>query len=260
MAAMETAPRRVPVLKIGVDVCGGPGPGPLGAGPARDSASNPVLGAALTLHERGGGQIVTLNAEMTMAAKANPELGAVMAAADLVIPDGAGVVWALQRKGFRVQRAPGIELARMLLEHAREHGWRVALVGASPEVMATLVERLRRELPGLDLAFHRHGYQQPQDWPAIEQELLALRPDLVLAALGVPRQETWIHGLAGRRTGLWMGVGGSFDVWAGTKQRAPRWMRALRIEWLYRLVQEPSRWRRMLALPEFALAVLKERG
>jgi len=218
------------------------------------------LQAALALHGRGGGQIVTLNAEMTMAAKANPELGAVMAAADLVIPDGAGVVWALQRKGFRVQRAPGIELARQLLEHASGHGWRVALVGASPEVMATLVARLRRELPGLDLAFHRHGYQQPGDWPAIEQELLALRPDLVLVALGVPRQETWIHSLAGRRNGLWMGVGGSFDVWAGSKQRAPQWMRALQIEWLYRLVQEPSRWRRMLALPEFALAVLKERG
>jgi len=268
---METAPRRVPVIGIGVDVCVGTaegsggvgvggGSGSKGAIEAPAGARNPVLQAALALHGRGGGQIVTLNAEMTMAARANPELGAVIAAADLVIPDGAGVVWALQRKGFRVQRAPGIELARQLLEHASHHGWRVALVGASPEVMATLVARLRRELPGLDLAFHRHGYQKPEDWPAIEQELLTLQPDLVLVALGVPRQETWIRGLAGRRTGLWMGVGGSFDVWAGSKKRAPRWMRSLQIEWLYRLVQEPARWRRMLALPEFAWAVLQERA
>ena len=78
-------------------------------------------------------------------------------------------------------------------------------------------------------------------------------------ALGVPRQETWIHGLAGRRSGLWMGVGGSFDVWAGAKQRAPLWMGRLQIEWLYRLLQEPSRWRRMLALPRFTWAVLRER-
>ena len=261
---METAPRRVPVLGIGVDVCGESGVGgeggARGEGMARAAASNPVFCAALALHGRGGGQIVTLNAEMTMAARANPELGAVMATADLVIPDGAGVVWALQRKGYRVQRAPGIELARQLLQHAQEHGWRVALVGASPAVMTALVARLQGELPRLDLAFHRHGYQRPEDWPALEEELLALQPDLVLVALGVPRQETWIRSLASRRSGLWMGVGGSFDVWAGTKKRAPQWMRTLQIEWLYRLVQEPSRWRRMLALPEFALAVLKERG
>jgi N-acetylglucosaminyldiphosphoundecaprenol N-acetyl-beta-D-mannosaminyltransferase len=74
----------------------------------------------------------------------------------------------------------------------------------------------------------------------------------------VPRQETWIQRLPGRRGGLWMGVGGSFDVWAGTKKRAPNWMGALQIEWLYRLVQEPSRWRRMLSLPRFAWAVLQK--
>jgi len=126
--------------------------------------------------------------------------------------------------------------------------------------MDTLVGRLRRELPGLDLVVASNGYLSPAEWPPFEQQLLEARPDLVLAALGVPRQETWIRGLASRRHGgLWMGVGGSFDVWAGTKQRAPRWMRALQIEWLYRLVQEPTRWRRMLALPEFAGAVLKQR-
>ncbi|MFZ9752460.1 MAG: WecB/TagA/CpsF family glycosyltransferase [Cyanobium sp.] len=240
MAAIETAPRRVPVLGVGVDV------------------SADVLAAALALHSRGGGQIVTLNAEMTMAARQQPELGAVIAAADLVIPDGAGVVWALGRRGFRVRRAPGIELARQLLEHAAIQGWRVALVGASPAVMATLLQRLDRELPGLQVVWNSHGYRSAAEWPSLEDQLLAARPDLVLVALGVPRQETWIRGLAGRRSGLWMGVGGSFDVWAGTKKRAPRWMRALQIEWLYRLVQEPTRWRRMLALPEFALAVLRE--
>ena len=242
MAATVTAPVRARVLQIPVDVC------------------SDVRQAALALHGGGGGQIVTLNAEMTMAARANPELGAVIEAAELVIPDGAGVVWALGRQGFRVRRAPGIELARALLEHGAAHGWRVALVGASPAVMDTLVARLRRELPGLDLVVASHGYLSAEQWPPLEQQLLEARPDLVLAALGVPRQETWIRSLAGRRRGLWMGVGGSFDVWAGTKQRAPKWMRALQIEWLYRLVQEPTRWRRMLALPEFAGAVLKQRG
>jgi len=241
MAAIVTAPVRARVLGVPVTVCGD------------------VFAAALDLHQRGGGQVVTLNAEMTMAALADPALRSVIEAAELVIPDGAGVVWALGRQGHRVRRSPGIELAHRLLGHAAAQGWRVALVGASPAVMASLCERLAITFPGLTLVFHCDGYQSSEAWPALEQTLLAARPDLVLAALGVPRQETWIHGLAGRRSGLWMGVGGSFDVWAGTKKRAPAWMRALQIEWLYRLVQEPSRWRRMLALPEFALAVLRER-
>ena len=216
-----------------------------------------VFAAALELKQRGGGQIVTLNAEMTMAARASRELGSAIADADLVIPDGAGVVWALGRQGYRVRRSPGIELARQLLEYAAAHRWRVALVGASPAVMEQLVARLRAEIPGLELAFTIHGYQDAQQWPGIEQELLAAQPDLVLAALGVPRQETWIQRLHPGQPGLWMGVGGSFDVWSGVKQRAPQWMSRLQIEWLYRLVQEPSRWRRMLALPAFAWAVLR---
>ena len=214
---------------------------------------------AVALLQRGGGQIVTLNAEMTMAALADGTLGAAIEAADLVIPDGAGVVWALGRQGLRVRRSPGIELAWALLRSAAQLGWRVALVGASPAVMDALVLCLAKQRPGLNLVFQAHGYQPQEAWSELERQLLASRPDLVLVALGVPRQETWIASLAGRRSGLWMGVGGSFDVWAGVKQRAPRWMGALQIEWLYRLLQEPQRWRRMLALPAFAWAVLKER-
>ncbi len=216
-----------------------------------------VFEAACHLHERGGGQVVTLNSEMTMAALADPELGGAIEQASLVIPDGAGVVWALARQGFRLRRAPGIELAWRLLEHAALVGWRVALVGSSPEVMAALTSQLHRQLPGLQLVFHAHGYQPPEAWPALEQSLLGSHPDLVLVALGVPRQELWIRHLPDRRSGIWMGVGGSFDVWAGKKKRAPRWMGALQVEWLYRLIQEPHRWRRMLALPRFVLAVCR---
>ncbi len=231
--------RRTTVLGVPVDACGD------------------ALAAALALHRRGGGQIVTLNAEMTMAAIAQPALGQAIANAQLVIPDGAGVVWALGRQGCRVPRSPGIELAWKLLQHAAAMGWRVALLGASPAVMERLRERLAAESPGLGLVFTAHGYQPDEAWPGLESALLASEPDLVLVALGVPRQETWIAGLAGRRQGLWMGVGGSFDVWAGVKKRAPAWMGALQIEWLYRLLQEPHRWRRMLALPAFAWAVLR---
>jgi len=217
-----------------------------------------VFDAALALQQRGGGQIVTLNAEMTMAARADRALGGAIAAAQLVIPDGAGVVWALGRQGQRVRRSPGIELAWRLLEHAAQVRWRVALVGASPEVMAALRQRLARQLPDLQLVMAAHGYQEPAAWPALEQELQGLQPDLVLVALGVPRQETWTQRVHQGRPGLWMGVGGSFDVWAGVKQRAPLWMGRFQIEWLFRLIQEPSRWRRMLSLPAFAWQVLRQ--
>ena len=233
--------RRCHVLGIGVDACAD------------------VLRAAIGLHTRGGGQIVTLNAEMTMLARANASLGAAIADAELVIPDGAGVVWALARQGVKVRRSPGIELARALLSYAQTHGWRVALIGATPEVMDRLRDCLARELPELQVVIAEHGYQSADDWPKLEANLRAQTPDLVLLALGVPRQETWSQRVRQGQPGLWMGVGGSFDVWAGVKQRAPQWMSRFQVEWLYRLVQEPSRWRRMLSLPAFALAVLRGR-
>jgi len=241
MDAVSTDPcdqHRYRVLGVGVDAC-------------RD-----VRAAAIGLHARGGGQIVTLNAEMTMTARANPALGAAIAAADLVIPDGAGVVWALRRQGVRVRRTPGIELARALLSYAEAHAWNVALIGAAPEVMEQLKGRLLEELPSLRLVLAEHGYQAAEAWPQLEHRLLSLRPDLVLVALGVPRQETWTQRLHTGQPGIWMGVGGSFDVWAGVKQRAPEWMSQLQVEWAYRLIQEPSRWRRMLSLPAFAWQVL----
>ena len=243
MDSVTTTPddrSRRSVLGVPVDVC-------------RD-----VPAAAVGLHARGGGRIVTLNAEMTMMARADPDLYGAIASADLVIPDGAGVVWALARQRIKVLRSPGIELAWSLLGYAAVHHWRVALVGASPDVMETLRQQLPQQLPGLNLVMAVDGYQSEEAWPALESELISTRPDLVLIALGVPRQETWSERVSAGANGLWMAVGGSFDVWSGSKRRAPAWMGRLQIEWLYRLIQEPSRWRRMLTLPAFAWAVLKQ--
>ena len=232
--------RRCEVLGVPVDAC-------------RD-----VSAAAIGLHSRGGGRVVTLNAEMTMAARSHPQLGRAIASAELVIPDGAGVVWALSRQGVRVVKTAGIELAWTLLGYAASHGWRVALVGASPKVMGNLRRTLPQTFRGLKLVMAVDGYQPEHAWPEIEAELTDTAPDLVLIALGVPRQEIWSHQQQMGKVGLWMGVGGSFDVWAGVKKRAPQWMCSLQIEWLYRLVQEPSRWRRMLVLPAFVWSVLRD--
>ena len=243
MEFVSTSPedhRRCHVLGVPVDAC-------------RD-----VRAAALGLHARGGGRIVTLNAEMTMTARASPGLADAITTADLVIPDGAGVVWALSRRGIRVIKTAGIELAWSLLDYASLHGWRVALVGAAPEVMTTLRQELPSRLPGLNLVLAVDGYQTPESWPGIESTLAEAKPDLVLLALGVPRQELWSQRVQKGLPGLWMGVGGSFDVWAGIKKRAPQWMCGMQLEWLYRLIQEPTRWKRMLSLPAFAWAVIRQ--
>ena len=201
-----------------------------------------------------GSHIVTLNAEMTMQAAQNDRLNAILQKAELVIPDGAGVVLYLRLYGRRVQRSPGIELAEALLRQmAAQNLGSVFFFGGAPGVVEKAVGAWRDRLPELAIAGSQHGFLSPETAPKFEQMLQTLQPQVILVGMGVPRQELWI---ADHRhlcpQALWIGVGGSFDIWAGTKTRAPAWLRNNHLEWTYRLYQEPWRWRRMLALPKFA--------
>ncbi len=232
--------QRCSLLGIPVDVC------------------KDVLGESILLHHSGGGQIVTINAEMIMAAKNDVEFLEAINSADLIIPDGAGVAWALRRQGMQVHRTTGIELAKSLLNYAEQNKWKVALVGSAPEVMIQLQENLLGEMPNLQIVLALHGYQTSQSWLEAEKGLQESSPDLVLVALGTPTQEVWSKRVRQGLPGLWIGVGGSFDVWAGTKKRAPKWMVQNQSEWFYRLIKEPKRWRRMLSLPAFLLKVLSQ--
>jgi N-acetylglucosaminyldiphosphoundecaprenol N-acetyl-beta-D-mannosaminyltransferase len=211
------------------------------------------------IHQRQGVHVVTLNAEMAIQAEQNPDLAAVIRKAELVIPDGAGVVLYLKLRGRRVERCPGIELAEALLRQASdlEQPASVFFYGAAPDVIQSAVSNWQQRLPKLNLAGVQHGYLPPEDQPQLWQRLKELQPQIILVGLGVPRQELWI---AQYRylcpNSIWIGVGGSFDVWAGVKTRAPGWLRNNNLEWVYRLYQEPWRWRRMLALPKFAWRAL----
>jgi N-acetylglucosaminyldiphosphoundecaprenol N-acetyl-beta-D-mannosaminyltransferase len=207
------------------------------------------------LKQQQGVHVVTLNAEMAMQAEQNPALAAVIRKAELVIPDGAGVVLYLKLRGRQVHRCPGIELAEMLLHQAATlpQSPSVFFYGAKPETIETAANSWQQRLPELEIVGTQHGYLSPEDQPHLCQRLNALQPQIILVGLGVPRQELWI---ANHRhlcpDAIWIGVGGSFDIWAGTKTRAPEWLRNNHLEWVYRLYQEPWRWRRMLALPKFA--------
>ncbi|MFS8854438.1 WecB/TagA/CpsF family glycosyltransferase [Synechococcus sp. H55.2] len=208
------------------------------------------------IQERQGAQVVTCNPEMIMQAQRDPAFAQVLQRAELVIPDGAGVVWALRRQGIRVQRVPGIELAEALIALAAERGWRLALVGGRPEVNRAAIQHWHACFPSLSI-WGYHGYFSPAEEENLLHTLQDFQPQLVWVGLGSPRQELWIQRWRSLLPqAIWMGVGGSFDIWAGQKRRAPRWWRDHHLEWLYRLYQEPWRWRRMLALPRFAWRVL----
>ncbi|MFB8791151.1 MAG: WecB/TagA/CpsF family glycosyltransferase [Potamolinea sp.] len=204
-----------------------------------------------------GSHVVTLNSEMVIQAERNQDLAAIIQKAELVIPDGAGVILYLQLEGKRQQRCPGIELAESLLRQAGQlnSSCPVFFYGGAPGVAQKAADIWQQEVPGLKFSGVENGFLEAE-----EELILTLKekqPRLILVGLGVPRQEIWIaqHRYLCPQS-IWIGVGGSFDIWAGIKTRAPLLLRNNHLEWLYRLYQEPWRWRRMMVLPQFAIKAI----
>jgi len=214
------------------------------------------------LQQRKGSHVVTLNAEMAIQAESDTTLSSIIRQAELVIPDGSGVVFYLWLHGKRIKRVPGIELAESLLQEAGQIGQAcpVFFYGGAPGVPEVAASVWQRQIPNLEIVGTQHGYTSADEQQALRQTLKDLQPRLIFVGLGVPRQELWI---AQHRylcpQAIWVGVGGSLDIWAGIKSRAPAWLRNNHLEWLYRLYKEPWRWRRMLALPQFALRAVMQR-
>jgi N-acetylglucosaminyldiphosphoundecaprenol N-acetyl-beta-D-mannosaminyltransferase len=209
--------------------------------------------------QRQATHVVTLNSEMAMLAQKDLDLARIIRKAELVVPDGAGIVLYLKLRRQTIQRCPGIELVEQVLQRL-DGNHPVFFFGGAPGVAQTAATHWHQHAPQLAIAGIQHGYLTPEEMPAFEQTLITLQPPLILVGLGVPRQEKWIT--AHRYLcpdAVWIGVGGSFDIWAGQKTRAPAWMRDRYLEWVYRLYQEPWRWRRMLALPQFAWRALVDR-
>lgn len=213
-----------------------------------------------------GVHVVTLNAEMAMQAEQNEALAAVIRQAELVIPDGAGVVFYLRLRGRKVSRCPGIELSERLIRASADPNlpgapYSMFFFGGAPGVAEDAAQVWQKKVPGLAIAGVQHGYVSPEEQAPLLERLQKLQPRIILVGLGVPRQEFWI---AQHRhlcpNAIWIGVGGSFDIWSGNKNRAPGWLRNNNLEWVYRLYQEPWRWRRMLALPQFAWRSLVYKG
>lgn len=205
------------------------------------------------------GQIVTINPEMISAAHSKPEFAKIIDQAELVVPDGIGVELGLKILGHNVRRIAGVELGKALIVKFSEENKSVAMIGAKPEVINLAVKNLKEELPNLNVVYSHDGYFSEDD--TILDEVVKASPDLILVALGSPKQEFFINQLKAKLPRATMiGLGGSFDVWAGVVKRAPKIYQKLGLEWLYRTLKEPKRFKRIFpTLPLFVLKVLNER-
>jgi N-acetylglucosaminyldiphosphoundecaprenol N-acetyl-beta-D-mannosaminyltransferase len=206
-------------------------------------------------------QIVTLNPEMVAAAHDDPAFRRVLNAADLNVADGVGLMLAARWLGHPLrQRVTGSDGIYRLAAHCARRGYRLFLLGAAPGVAEIVGQRLAMASPGLEVAGAYAGSPHVEEEQDIIERVRAVAPDLLLVAYGVPAEEKWIARNRDRlAVPVMVGVGGSFDFVAGVTRRAPQWLRRAGLEWLHRLLSEPWRWRRQLALPRFVGLVLWQR-
>jgi len=201
--------------------------------------------------------VVTVNPEFIMTARANAMFREVLNRADLAIPDGMGIVHAARMLGRPIrERVTGVDLVNRFAGVAAARGYRLFLLGAGPGVAERAATVLCRQWPGLVVAGTYGGSPRIGEQAEICRRINAARPHVLLVAYGSPHQDLWIARTRDLlNVPVSIGVGGTLDYIAGVVRRAPDWACALGLEWSYRLVSQPSRWRRMLALPRFAAGV-----
>lgn len=204
------------------------------------------------------GIVVTANAEMIMLAQQDKEFASIMRDAAFVVPDGAGVVWAARHIGQPLQeRVAGFDLAQEILRLSASTGYRIFFLGAGPGIAEQAKAAAEKRYPGVKIVGVHDGFFSGEKETALIEKIAMLQPDVLFVALGVPKQEKWLtKHFAKLSIPLCIGVGGTFDVMAGKVKRAPLWMQRAGLEWFFRLLCQPQRFFRMLALPKFVLRVL----
>jgi len=206
-------------------------------------------------------QIVTVNPEFVMISRERKDFRTVLEEAALSIPDGMGIIWAsrILSRPLR-ERVTGVEAVHRMAGLAATRGFRIFLLGAAPGVAETVAVKLRDAYPGLNVAGTYAGSPDPREDDEICRKIESVKPHMLFVAYGPPKQDLWIYRNQPRlRVPVAMGVGGTFDFIAGVARRAPVWMQNGGLEWLHRLIKQPSRWRRMLTLPRFAGRIIFEK-
>lgn len=204
--------------------------------------------------------VVTADASGFAISADDPELKEIYQSATIATPDSQGVVWALRKKGHPgVARVSGVDLVDRLCALSARQGYRVFILGAAPGVAEVAAERLCLKHPGCNIVGTRHGYFPAEDDLLVAAEVAEFKPDILFVAMGIPRQEKFIAKTMNTiRASVALGVGGSFDVFSGRAKRAPVVIQKLKLEWLWRLILNPSKFGKVKMLPRFVRLVLRD--
>ena len=206
-------------------------------------------------------QVVTVNPEFIVAAQSDDDFRHILNTSSLSLPDGVGLLWAARFLGHPLQeRVTGTDTVQRVAALAAQKGYSLFLLGAAPGVAVATAARLCETHPGLRIAGTHAGSPALEEEDEIVRLIQRAKPDILFVAYGAPAQDKWsARNLERLGVPVAMGVGGAFDFISGRAKRAPRWLQRVGLEWLHRLLHEPWRWRRMLALPKFVWLVVRER-
>lgn len=201
--------------------------------------------------------VVTADAAGIVAAQSDPQWRSIMENADLVTPDSVGVLWASARAGNTIgERVSGVDL----VEKVVAKGYRTYFIGAAPGVASMAKDALSKKYPNAQIVGARDGFFSKNEESKVVQQVRETAPQVLFVAMGIPKQEKFIvEHLYEMGAAVNMGVGGSFDVLSGTVKRAPQLLQKMRLEWLWRLIQNPKKWRKVAALPKFWWMVVTSR-
>jgi len=233
---------RLNILGVGVDTC-------------TMEAATDFLAAATD--SDGLTSVYTPNSEIILHAYKNPDYATVLNRGSLITADGIGVVYASKiLKRPLPERVSGFDLANKLLEKCAPLGKTLYLFGGKPGVAEKASEKIKELYPGINIVGISDGYFDEEKEKQIIADINKKNPDILFVCLGFPKQECWIDAHSDLSARVAMGIGGSLDVFAGEVKRAPEFFQKCGLEWFYRLLKQPSRFIRMLALPKFGFTVL----
>jgi len=202
--------------------------------------------------------ICTPNTEVIMVAQEDKELMEVLKASDMNIPDGIGLIIAskIHKLGL-IERVTGVDMMEKMLEFCDYSRKSIYILGGKPGIAEKAVNNIRKKYENVEIKGYKHGYFKMDEENDIIESINKVSPDILFVALGAPKQEKWMYNhRKDLNVKVAIGVGGGVDIWAGTAKRAPKIFRVLGLEWFYRLIKEPWRFKRMLVLPKFMLQVI----
>ena len=203
--------------------------------------------------------VVTSDANAILRAQEDLEYADIIRRAALITPDGYGVMWGARLLNLPIyERVTGVDMVTGICERAAQKGYSIYILGAAPGIASTAAEKLAERFPGLRVAGTQHGFFKPEEEDAVVRTINEARPDVLFVAFGIPKQEKFIaKHFEALGVPVSLGVGGSFDVYSEKLKRAPEYVQRSGMEWLYRVWQEPWRWKRMSYVPRFMVFALR---